>query len=96
MIERTPILNIVTHAILVFGLLLLLLPMYLVIVAASHSLQDVVAVPPNLLPGDQLWINLQAAWAKGKPAASLPANCGAKSIGHSMPTAGSFHIKQRS
>ena len=65
MIERTPLLNIATHAILVFGLLFLLLPMYLVVVAASHSLQDVVAVPPNLLPGDQLWINLQAAWAKG-------------------------------
>jgi sn-glycerol 3-phosphate transport system permease protein len=40
-IERTPFLNIATHAILVFGLLFLLLPMYLVIVAASHSLQAI-------------------------------------------------------
>ena len=65
MIERTPLLNILTHVILVFGLLILLFPMYLVIVAASHTLQDVSAIPPKLLPGDQLWVNMQAAWTKG-------------------------------
>jgi sn-glycerol 3-phosphate transport system permease protein len=65
MIERTPVLNIVTHAILILGLILLLLPLYLVFVASSHTLNDVISVPPKLLPGDQLWINLQAAWEKG-------------------------------
>jgi sn-glycerol 3-phosphate transport system permease protein len=65
MIERTPLLNILTHVILVFGLLLLLFPMYLVFVAASHTLQDVSAIPPKLLPGDQLWVNMHAAWTKG-------------------------------
>lgn len=65
MIERTPILNIATHVILGLGLFLLLLPMYLVFVAASHSLQDVISVPPKLLPGDQLWVNLAEAWRKG-------------------------------
>jgi sn-glycerol 3-phosphate transport system permease protein len=65
MIERTPVLNGLTHLILIIGLLLLLFPMYLVFVAASHTLQDVSAIPPKLLPGDQLWVNMQAAWAKG-------------------------------
>ncbi len=65
MIERTPLLNIATHVILIFGLLILLFPMYLVFVAASHTLQDVSAIPPKLLPGDQLWVNMQAAWTKG-------------------------------
>lgn len=65
MIERTPLLNILTHAILIMGLLLLLLPLYLVFVAASHSLDEILTVPPSFLPGDQLWVNLQAAWAKG-------------------------------
>ena len=65
MIERTPLLNGLTHLILIIGLLLLLFPMYLVFVAASHTLQDVSAIPPKLLPGDQLWVNMQAAWAKG-------------------------------
>ena len=64
MIERTPVLNIVTHLILIFGLLMLLFPMYLVIVAASHTSQDVAAIPPKLLPGDQLFVNMQEAWNK--------------------------------
>ena len=64
MIERTPLLNIVTHVILIFGLLMLLFPMYLVFVAASHTLQDVSAIPPKLLPGDQLFVNMQEAWTK--------------------------------
>ena len=64
MIERTPLLNIVTHLILIFGLLMLLFPMYLVFVAASHTLQDVSAIPPKLLPGDQLFVNMQEAWTK--------------------------------
>lgn len=65
MIERTPILNILTHVILATGLILLLLPLYLTFVAASHTLDDVISVPPKLLPGDQLWVNLSAAWTKG-------------------------------
>ena len=65
MIERTPLLNILTHAILLAGLLLLLLPLYLVFVAASHSLDEILTVPPSFLPGDQLLVNLKAAWDKG-------------------------------
>jgi sn-glycerol 3-phosphate transport system permease protein len=64
MIERTPLLNIMTHMILIFGLLMLLFPMYLVFVAASHTLQDVSAIPPKLLPGNQLFVNMQEAWTK--------------------------------
>lgn len=65
MIERPPLLNILTHAILLAGLLLLLLPLYLVFVAASHSLDEILTVPPSFLPGDQLLVNLAAAWEKG-------------------------------
>lgn len=65
MIERTPILNALTHAVLLMGLLLLLLPLYLVFVAASHSLDQILTVPPSFLPGDQLMVNLAAAWQKG-------------------------------
>ncbi|MFM2389756.1 MAG: hypothetical protein RLZZ437_1311, partial [Pseudomonadota bacterium] len=34
MIERTPILNIVTHAILIFGLVIILVPIWLAFVGA--------------------------------------------------------------
>jgi len=66
MIERTPVLNIVTHAILFFGLAILVIPIYLVVVAASHTLPDVMAIPAKLLPGDQLVVNLQAAWTEAE------------------------------
>ncbi|WP_295070607.1 ABC transporter permease subunit [Tabrizicola sp.] len=63
MIERTPILNIATHAILVFGLILILVPIWLAFVGATLSLQEVNSAPIELWPGDQLWVNLKEAWA---------------------------------
>lgn len=66
MIERTPVLNIVTHAILFAGLAILVIPIYLVVVAASQTLPDVMAIPAKLLPGDQLVVNLQAAWQEAE------------------------------
>ncbi|MEL6572404.1 MAG: ABC transporter permease subunit [Pseudomonadota bacterium] len=64
MIERTPLLNVATHAILFIGLFMLVVPIYLVVVAASQTLQDVMSIPAKLLPGDQLLVNLKAAWTE--------------------------------
>ncbi|MDP3196675.1 ABC transporter permease subunit [Tabrizicola sp.] len=63
MIERTPILNLATHAILVFGLILILVPIWLAFVGATLTLQEVNSAPIELWPGDQLWANLKEAWA---------------------------------
>jgi sn-glycerol 3-phosphate transport system permease protein len=62
MVENTPMLNILTHAILLLGMIILLFPMYLVFNAATLSLQEVNAQPTRLLPGDQFWSNIQEAW----------------------------------
>jgi sn-glycerol 3-phosphate transport system permease protein len=62
MIERTPILNILTHVILIFGLVIILVPIWLAFVAATHTLQAVNSAPVELWPGDRLWSNLQEAW----------------------------------
>ncbi len=64
MIERTPILNILTHIILLVGFLLLLLPLWLALMAASHDMATVSTAPIEWLPGDQLWANMAEAWAK--------------------------------
>jgi sn-glycerol 3-phosphate transport system permease protein len=64
MIERTPLLNIATHVILIVGLILILTPIWLAFVAATLTLQQVNSAPIELWPGDQLWPNLQAAWAQ--------------------------------
>jgi sn-glycerol 3-phosphate transport system permease protein len=63
MIERTPILNIATHVILAVGLILILVPIWLAFVAATHNLQAVNSAPVEFWPGDQLWLNLKEAWA---------------------------------
>lgn len=62
MIERTPALNILTHLILVFGLVLILVPIWLAFVAATHTLEVVNTSPVEFWPGDQLWPNLKEAW----------------------------------
>lgn len=64
MIERTPILNIATHVILAVGLVLILVPIWVAFVAATHDLQAVNSAPVEFWPGDQLWLNLKEAWAQ--------------------------------
>lgn len=62
MIERTPILNALTHLILIVGLVLVLLPFGIVLAAATKDIQGVNQVPMSLIPGGHLIDNLAAAW----------------------------------
>lgn len=65
MIERTPILNALCHAILIGGGLLFCLPIYFAIVAGSLTLQEVQQIPLPWLPGGHFLDNVAAAWTKG-------------------------------
>lgn len=65
MIERTPFLDAITHLVLILGLVILLLPIWVVIVAASHDFHTVNQVPMPLLPGAHLIENLSEAWTAG-------------------------------
>lgn len=65
MIERTPILDFVTQAILVLSLIALLMPLWVVFVAASHDFHTVNQVPMPLWPGNHLLENLSIAWKQG-------------------------------
>jgi sn-glycerol 3-phosphate transport system permease protein len=64
MIERTPILNILTHLILLVGALLLLLPLWIAFCAASQDMATVNSSPVELWPGPYLWDNIREAWAR--------------------------------
>jgi sn-glycerol 3-phosphate transport system permease protein len=64
-IERTPILDFATHALLIFSLVALLIPLWIVFVAASHDFHTVNQVPMPLWPGGHLFENLSAAWERG-------------------------------
>lgn len=65
MIERTPILDFMTHVLLVVSFVALLMPMWIVFVAATHDFHTVNQVPMPLMPGSHLFENLAAAWERG-------------------------------
>jgi sn-glycerol 3-phosphate transport system permease protein len=50
-------LDVVCHAVLIIGIVLVCLPLYFVVVTGSLSQQDVLKVPMSWLPGDQFLVN---------------------------------------
>ena len=65
MIERTPVLDLACHAILVLGAAIVCMPIYFAFVAGSLTIQEVQQVPLPWVPGDQFLVNAEAAWTKG-------------------------------
>ena len=66
MIERTPILNAVTHTILVLGLLVMCFPLVIAFVAATLPYEAVIDVPMTLIPRGDLLENAARAWERGE------------------------------
>lgn len=64
MVERTPILNIVTQILLFGGFLVAVLPIAIVAIAASQNLHDVNVVPMPLIPGRDFFNNVVTAWTR--------------------------------
>jgi len=62
MVERTPVLNIVTQVVLLLGFVSVLVPFAIIAIAASHDLRSVNEVPMPLTPGPYFWANLVEAW----------------------------------
>jgi sn-glycerol 3-phosphate transport system permease protein len=54
MVERNLGLRVLSHLVMVLGLLVVAFPLYLAFVASSHTAQDIVQVPMPLLPGGNL------------------------------------------
>ena len=65
MVERTRGIDIACHGILILGGLLVCLPIYFAFVVGSHTVGEVLAVPPPWLPGREFLANAAAAWEKG-------------------------------
>jgi sn-glycerol 3-phosphate transport system permease protein len=69
MVENRPWLTVFAHAILIAGILVIAFPLYVTFVASTRTLDDILAVPMPLVPGDQLWENylqvLTAGTTKG-------------------------------
>lgn len=65
MIERRPIANAFGHTILIATILIVAFPIYLAIIAASHTVQDVSQSPMPILPGAEFFTNTAIALFDG-------------------------------
>jgi sn-glycerol 3-phosphate transport system permease protein len=61
MIERRPLLNALSHGVLLLGVVVVAFPVYLTFVASTHTAQEILQAPMPLLPGNQLDHNYVAA-----------------------------------
>ena len=75
MIERRPVLDFISHAVLIAGAFIIAFPLYVAFIASTHSLEDVMRMPMPLLPGEHFLENyrqvLTAGSTKGSKAAVL-------------------------
>jgi sn-glycerol 3-phosphate transport system permease protein len=72
MVERRPWLDVLSHLVLIAGVVVIAFPVYVTFVASTLTLEQIMSVPMPLLPGDQLIENyrqvLTAGTAKGSKA----------------------------
>ena len=67
MVDRNPWLNFLSHAVLVLGVVIVAFPLYLALIASTHTADAIVQSPMPLLPGAHLWENYQdALFGSGK------------------------------
>jgi sn-glycerol 3-phosphate transport system permease protein len=65
MVERRPLLTLLTHLGLVLGIVIIAFPLYVTFVASTLTLDQVLEVPMRLLPGDQFWANYSQVLRSG-------------------------------
>ena len=61
MVDRNPWLNIFSHAVLILGVAIVAFPLYLALIASTHTADAIVQSPMPLLPGAEMWENYKAA-----------------------------------
>ena len=75
MIERRPVLDFISHAVLIVGMFIIAFPLYVAFVASTQSLEEVMRMPMSLVPGSHFLENYQqvltAGSTKGSKAAVL-------------------------
>jgi sn-glycerol 3-phosphate transport system permease protein len=73
MVERRPLLDVLSHAVLIVGVIVVAFPLYVTFVASTQSLEAIMQAPMSLLPGGHLLENyrqvLTAGSTKGSSAA---------------------------
>ena len=65
MVENRPWLTVLSHTVLILGVLVVAFPLYVTFVASTLTLDQILAVPMTLVPGDQLLNNYSQVLAAG-------------------------------
>jgi sn-glycerol 3-phosphate transport system permease protein len=65
MVENRPWLTIFSHAVLVAGIVAIAFPLYVTFVASTQTIENILAVPMPLVPGDRLWENYSQVLTAG-------------------------------
>jgi sn-glycerol 3-phosphate transport system permease protein len=61
MVERNRFLSVLTHAVLLLGVVVIAFPLYLTLIASTHTTQEIMQVPMPLTPGEHFLDNYRAA-----------------------------------
>ena len=61
MVDRSPWLTVLSHAVMILGVMVVAFPLYLALVASTHTAADIVQAPMPLLPGGEMGANYKAA-----------------------------------
>jgi len=64
-VERRPLLTLLTHLGLIVGIVVIAFPLYVTFIASTLTLDQVQEVPMRLLPGDQFWHNYTQVLRQG-------------------------------
>ncbi|MEY3447467.1 MAG: hypothetical protein RIR45_2222 [Pseudomonadota bacterium] len=76
MVERRPLLQLLSHFILLVGVLVVAFPLYITFVASTHTAQEVVQVPMPMLPGAHLIDNYTTALMGSREGSGSKASVG--------------------
>lgn len=61
MVDRNPWLTVISHAVLILGVAIVAFPLYLALIASTHTADAIVQSPMPLLPGAHMWDNYKEA-----------------------------------
>ncbi|AZG14184.1 MULTISPECIES: sn-glycerol-3-phosphate ABC transporter permease UgpE [Cupriavidus] len=72
MVERRPVLDFITHVVLILGIIVVAFPVYLTFVASTLTAEQVLDAPMTLLPGSHLIENYRTVLFQGVGEAASP------------------------
>jgi sn-glycerol 3-phosphate transport system permease protein len=72
MVETRPVLDLITHLVLILGVVVIAFPVYVTFVASTITAEEVLAAPMSLLPGPHLFENYREALVRGAGNSAAP------------------------